>query len=60
MPQPYSYYPSERPIIQRRCPLCHLPMFVLRIEHDDESNHDRRTFDCVTCKYVETVSVKFR
>ena len=32
MPQPYSFYPTERPIPQRHCPTCHLPMFLSRIE----------------------------
>ena len=60
MPQPYSFYPTERPIAQRRCPTCHLPMFLSRIEPGDEPHHDMRTFECLTCKYVETVTTKFR
>ena len=60
MPQPYSFYPTERPIPQRHCPTCHLPMFLSRIEPGNEPDHDMRTFVCLTCKYTETVSIKFR
>ena len=60
MPQPYSFYPSERPVSQRRCPTCRLPMFLSRIEPADEPDHDMRTFECPTCKCTETVSIKFR
>ena len=62
MPQPYSFYPTERPIPQRHCPTCHLPMFLSRIEPSggDEPDHDIRTFQCMTCKHAETVSIKFR
>ena len=60
MPQPYSFYPTERPIPQRHCPTCHLPMFLSRIEPGNEPDHDMRTFECLTCKHAETVSIKFR
>jgi len=60
MPQPYSFYPSERPIAERCCPTCNLPMLLVRIEPGDEPDHDMRTFECRTCKYTKTVSIKFR
>jgi rubredoxin len=60
MPQPH--HPNQtRPLNdQRRCPLCGVPMFLSRIEPADKVDHDQRTFECSTCDYSETVTVKFR
>ena len=60
MPQPHRFDPTDPPIGQRRCPTCGLPMFLLRIEPSDQVEHDVRTFECSTCAYAETVTVKFR
>ena len=35
-------------------------MFLSRIEPSDQVEHDVRTFECSTCAYAETVTVKFR
>jgi len=58
--QPSTFYPTERPIAQRRCPICHLTMFLSHIEPSDKPDYDMRTFHCLTCMYTETVSIKFR
>jgi len=60
MLQRYSFYPSERPVQQKRCAVCGLPMFLSRIEPADQLDHDKRTFECTTCAHSETVFVKFR
>jgi len=60
MLQPYSFYPSERPVQQKQCPVCGLPMLLSRIEPSDDAHHDQRTFECSHCAYAEKVVVKFR
>jgi len=35
-------------------------MFLSCIEPADKVDHDQRTFECSTCDYSETVTVKFR
>jgi hypothetical protein len=35
-------------------------MFLSQIEPSTEVDHDARTFECPTCAYAETVTVKFR
>jgi len=37
-----------------------MPMFLSRIEPADEANHDRRTFECPTCRHSQTVTVKYK
>ena len=60
MPQPHSFDPTDPPFDQRRCPKCGLPMFLSHIEPADQPNYDQRIFECTTCAYSETVTVKFR
>ena len=60
MLQRYIFYPSERPVQQKRCHVCALPMLVSHIEPDDQPDHDKRTFECTKCGFSETVVVKFR
>lgn len=60
MPQPHNFDPTRPPLGQRRCPACGVPMFLLCIEPSDKDGHDQRTFECLTCAYTETVTVKFR
>jgi ribosomal protein L37E len=60
MPQPHNFDPSQPPVGQRRCPTCGFPMFLSRIDPADKVGHDQRTFECATCAYAETVTVKFR
>jgi hypothetical protein len=42
------------------CPKCGLPMFLACIEPAIEVDHERRTFECSTCAYGETITVNFR
>jgi hypothetical protein len=42
------------------CPKCGFPMLLAIIEPADEAGTDKRTFECLICKYVETAVVKFR
>ena len=58
MPQPHSVYLGKPPVGQRRCPACGLPMLLFRIESSDQLGYDERIFECATCAYAETVSVK--
>jgi hypothetical protein len=37
-----------------------LPMLLSTIEPSDKDDCDERTFECWTCAYAETVTVKFR
>jgi len=37
-----------------------MPMFLSRIEPADEADHDRRTFECPTCRHSQTVTVKYK
>ena len=43
-----------------RCPKCGLPMFLACIEPAVEVDYERRTFECSTCAYGETITVNFR
>ena len=60
MPQPHNFDPINPPLGQRRCPKCGLPMFLSHIDPSDEAGYDERTFECTTCAYAETTTVKFR
>jgi hypothetical protein len=51
---------TKRPIDQWRCPKCGLPMFLACIEPAVEVDYERRTFECSTCPYGETITVDFR
>jgi len=61
MQQPHNFdLTAPPPVGERRCPNCGLPMFLSRIEPSDQADHDQRTFECTTCAYAETVTIKFR
>jgi DNA-directed RNA polymerase subunit M/transcription elongation factor TFIIS len=61
MPQPNRRDPSPLPpIAQRRCPSCGLHLFLSRIEPTDRADYEERIYECQTCAYGETVTVKFR
>ena len=49
-----------QPVGKRRCPKCGWPMFLSSIAPSDQVDHDERTFECSTCAYAETATVKFR
>jgi hypothetical protein len=51
---------TKSPIGQWRCPKCGLPMFLACIEPAVEVDYERRTFECSTCSYGETIAVNFR
>jgi hypothetical protein len=50
-----SLFRAERPL----CPECEHRMALARIE-PDKPDHDRRTFECPSCEYVETLVVRYR
>jgi hypothetical protein len=52
--------PRLPPVGKRRCPACGVPMLVAQIQPSGPEHHDLRTFECSTCDYGETVTVKFR
>jgi len=61
MPQPKRFGRSiPPPIGKRRCPFCAEPMFLLSIELSQKAGHDKRTFECSSCPYAETTTVKFK
>jgi ribosomal protein S27AE len=60
MPQPTNFDPTKLPLGQRRCPTCGVPMFLASIEPSDQPDHEPRNFECVTCDYSETATIKFR
>jgi hypothetical protein len=35
-------------------------MFLSRIEPAEKADHDRRTFECLTCHHSQTLVVKYR
>jgi len=41
------------------CAMCGLPMFLSFIEPSDKPDHDRQFFQCTTCEYSESVTVKY-
>jgi hypothetical protein len=56
MPQ-LDVVPSSVMIVCPDCPMCAKQMALVCIE-PDRPDHDRRTFDCVSCGYSETVVVR--
>src|SRR5262245_42970795 len=61
MPQPKRFGRSiPPPIGKRRCPYCAEPMFLSTIEPAQKAGHDQRTFECSSCPYAETITVKFK
>jgi transposase-like protein len=58
MPIPRRVTPKTPPIGQRRCPVCGLPLFLMRINPTDKADEDER-FECTDCAYAETVTVQF-
>ena len=49
------------PQIRRRpCPECRSSMRLAWIEPDEKPGHDKRTFECTHCHYLEVVLVKYR
>jgi hypothetical protein len=60
-----SELPSERPLNQVQvhrppCPQCGGPTSLARIEPLAQTDHDQRTFDCLTCSHANTITVKYR
>jgi hypothetical protein len=60
MPQPRKFSQIKPPIGERRCPSCGLPMLLTCMGPSEEPEYDERTFECSSCAYAETTSVKFR
>jgi hypothetical protein len=60
MPQPNSFESTLPPSARRRCRKCGLPMFLVLIEPTEDVDRECRAFECSSCGYEETVSVKFR
>ena len=60
MPQPNRFDSTELPLAPRRCPLCGTAIFLAWITPSEQDGHDERTFECLTCHYAETLTVKFR
>ena len=60
MPQSHVNDPPNLGDLSPRCIKCGLPMFLSRIEPADEADHDRRTFECTTCRRSQTVTVMYK
>ena len=59
MPQSHTDDPNEPKHMARPCAMCGFPMFLSLIEPSDKPDHDRRLFQCTTCEYSESVTVKY-
>ncbi len=57
MPQAYSNEPSLPPVEPLRCPKCHGPLTLARIEFGPVQS-DLRTFECPKCEQVFKVLIK--
>ena len=53
-------FPVIPQIDRRRCPECRASMRLAWIEPDKKSGYDRRTFECLHCHHLDTVTVKYR
>ena len=59
MPQSHIDDPNEPKYMTRPCAMCGFPMFLSVIEPSNKSDHDRQLFQCTTCEYSESVTVKY-
>ena len=59
MPQSHIDDPNEPKHMARPCAMCGFSMFLSLIEPSDKPDHDRRLFQCTTCEYSESVTVKY-
>jgi transposase-like protein len=55
----FHYDSARMEIIHPTCARCGAPMWLTRIE-PDESNYDRRTFECKACGKTVVEVVKYR
>ena len=53
-------FPPVSQIGDRRCPECRASMRLAWIEPDKKSGYDKRTFECLRCQHLDTVTVKLR
>lgn len=60
MPQARRFAWMKPPIGVRRCPSCGLPMSLCAVEPSEKPDNDQRTFECPSCAYAETATIKFR
>jgi hypothetical protein len=52
--------PHLRIMNRPSCENCDTPMWLVSIEPDDKSDHDRRTFECPRCQHEWVEVVKYR
>ena len=52
--------PRVPQISDRRCPDCRSSMRLAWIEPADKPGYDKRTFECLRCQHLDTVTVKLR
>jgi hypothetical protein len=52
---------SETPGVtfQPPCPTCDNPMWLIRLSPFD-TDHDLRTFQCLVCRHVDSIVVKYK
>ena len=50
---------AVRHIGDRRCPECRSFMRLAWIEPDEKPGYDKRTFECLHCHRLDTVTVKY-
>ena len=53
-------FPPLSQISDRRCPDCRSSMRLAWIEPDEKPRYDKRTFECLLCHRLHTVTVKLR
>lgn len=52
--------PTKPTELSPPCVVCGTPMFLSRIEPADLAGHDQRTFECMACRYSETLMVRYK
>jgi hypothetical protein len=53
-------FPPVSRIGDRRCPECRSSMRLAWIEPDEKPHCDKRTFECLLCHRLDTVTIKLR
>ncbi|MGB9273492.1 MAG: hypothetical protein WCB74_30350 [Pseudolabrys sp.] len=53
-------FPLVSRIGDRRCPECRSSMRLAWIEPDEKPGYDKRTFECLHCRHLNTVTVKLK
>lgn len=53
------HFPPISQIDPRRCPECQAPMRLAWIEPGENPGYDRRMFECMHCRHLDIVVVRY-